>query len=249
MKYLKTYREQSNLCNESIRHLLKPKNEEQINKSIENFLKLPELDKVTYFLEYNLFELLGKEKAKELINSINPEGRLEVIGELELDDDVFSDEEIKEIVKMGDYLDQISWIYTFDLERLFDKEYIKKLIYNNNINVDQILDTVLLRFKDELEWTFNNNDIKKIISKEDNEEQLRLINKYELEDIYNENEIKDIIDDMKDGYSKLDWMLYFDDFYHEELGGLFSINDMTKLYNKLTKEEKEKIEKEHRITF
>lgn len=239
---------QNNFCNESIRHLLKPKSEEQINNSIENFLKLTELDKVTYFLEYNLFELLGKEKAKELINTINPEGRLEVIGELELDD-IFSDEEIKEIVKMGDYLDQISWIYTFDLERLFDKEYIKKLIYNNNINVDQILDTVLLRFKDELDSTFNDNDIKRIISNEDNEEQLRLINKYELDDIYTENEIKIIIDDMEDGYSKLDWMLYFDGFYHDELGGLFSINDMTKLYNKLTKEEKEKIEKEHRITF
>ncbi|MFA5586563.1 MAG: hypothetical protein WDA02_08475 [Saccharofermentanales bacterium] len=249
MKYLKTYMKQNNFCNESIKHLLKPKSEEQINKSMENFLKLPELDKVTYFLEYNLFELLGKEKAKELINTINPEGRLEVIVELELDDGVFSDEEIKEIVKMGDYLDQISWIYTFDLERLFDKEYIKKLIYKNNINVDQVLDTILIRFSDELDSTFNDNDIKRIISNEDNEEQLRLINKYELEDIYNENEIKDIIDDMKDGYSKLDWMLYFDDFYHEELGGLFSIEEMTKIYNKLNKQEQEKIEKEHRITF
>lgn len=249
-KYIQSEKEDRNkMLNESVRHLLKPKSEEQINKSIENFLKLPELDKVTYFLEYNLFELLGKEKAKELINTINPEGRLEVIGELELDDDVFSDEEIKEIVKMGDYLDQISWIYTFDLERLFDQKYIKDIIYKNNINVDQVLDTILIRFSDELDSTFNNNDVKEIISKEDDEEMLRLINKYELEDIYDENEIKDIIIDMKDSYSKLDWMLYFDNFYHDELGGLFSIEEMTKIYNKLTNEEKEKIENQHRITF
>ena len=36
MKYLKSYRKQSNLCNESIRHLLKPKNDEELIKSLKS---------------------------------------------------------------------------------------------------------------------------------------------------------------------------------------------------------------------
>jgi len=234
---------------ESIKHLLKPKSEEQINKSIEKFHEKPELDKVNYFLEYDLVNILSKDKCKELINSINPEGRLEVIFELELDDDLFTIEEIKDIVKMGNYLDQISWIYTFDLDHLFDKEYIKNLIYKNTNDTDQVLDTILMRFRDELQSQFYDDDIKKIISKEDNNEQLRLINKYELEDIYNQEELRDIILDMEDGYDKLDWMLWFDGYFNEELGGLFNESEMIKIYNKLSNKDKEKIEADHKITF
>ena len=55
MKHLKTYREQSNLCNESIKHLLKPKSEDDIKNSIMNSNSSNRLDRIFRFKLNHLF--------------------------------------------------------------------------------------------------------------------------------------------------------------------------------------------------
>jgi len=65
MKYLITYREQSNLCNESIRHLLKPKSKEQIEKGLEG---LDHFERIQTILKKQLY---STEEIQKIIDSLS----------------------------------------------------------------------------------------------------------------------------------------------------------------------------------
>ena len=65
MKYLKSYREQSNLCNESIRHLLKPKSIEQIEKGLK---ELDYFERIQAILKQQLY---STEEIQKIIDSIS----------------------------------------------------------------------------------------------------------------------------------------------------------------------------------
>ena len=57
MKHLKTYTEQSKLCNESLRDMMKPKSDDEIEDAIKN---LPNEKRVYYFIKHGMIDELKK---------------------------------------------------------------------------------------------------------------------------------------------------------------------------------------------
>jgi len=73
MKHLKTYREQSNLCNESIKHLLKPKSEDDIKNSIMNSNSSDRLDRI---FRFKLNHLFSDDEILEICKDLTPDEKL-----------------------------------------------------------------------------------------------------------------------------------------------------------------------------
>lgn len=67
MKYLKPYREQSDLCNESVKDYLKPKSNEEILKSVEG-MKIDKkmLFAIQYNLEWLIDDIINNDKDSDL---------------------------------------------------------------------------------------------------------------------------------------------------------------------------------------
>jgi len=98
MKYLKSYRKQSNLCNESISHLLKPKKEEDIKDLINN-INDPYSKLYTIFSN-GIEDFFEEKEIINIFNQLDSYGKTALLLDSEGDDDlILPDYLIKKLYK------------------------------------------------------------------------------------------------------------------------------------------------------
>lgn len=209
MKYLKTYsREQSNLCNESIKHFLKPKNIDDVIKSLN--LIDDDYEKVETMLNYKMIDIVPEE-FNNLFNSLDLDTKLSLIidygyeeyfgknyifnlindSELNLDDKLYII--FNQIKELSDILTNV------DIKKLFNKE-------NNSENkIDAIESYGLIDI-------FDKNEIKNIIFDiKNNFTKLDCIYVYDLQEYFTKKEVLNIFNKLTDIEKRL--IISHDDLY------------------------------------
>jgi hypothetical protein len=141
MKHLKSYSEQSELCNESIRQFLKPKSDEEINKELYKkpiYEILLDSLRNNYFegVRYSLYKMrISKEQVKTLKSYLfNPLADIEIINLLLNHNDIvekLSKDELYllEKYKLGLHQDQMK-----DYEEWFFEKLTSSKVYRAKFN-------------------------------------------------------------------------------------------------------------------
>lgn len=241
---IKYYRILSNDTNESIRHVLKPKNQEEIEQAWKSLDNMTNSQKLFYIFENGIDRVIPVDKLKELMNKCEPKQQIECIYDYNRKD-IFTEDEIKIILSKASEFDQISLIDTFGLRGvLVNDEYIKQLVYKSSEIPYEQLDTIYYRFTDELYGIFKKEDIRYIISKcKNDQEKIECIGEYSLDKYFTYQEINNFILNIDNYYDKLNMM------YSYNLDSYLSKNEILKIFNKLTENEKYKIIKYYNLTL
>jgi len=192
MKYIKTYREQYNFCNESIKHFLKPKDENVIKDELNNLSGINKLRKI---FKYNLRHLISDKEIIDIINNSEDNGILDFILDYNLVHLVSEDKIIELINNSKGILDTViahpeilDFIYNYDTlkEELFDLyiEDIIRILFKYPIIKEMLndheMDKIEKSFKD---FAFDLGDTQDILD---------FIYKYDLLGFFDDDEINQL---------------------------------------------------------
>jgi len=241
---IKYYRILSNDTNESIKHVLKPKNQEEIEQAWKSLDNMTNSQKLFYIFENGIDRVIPVDKLKELMNKCEPKQQIECIYDYNRKD-IFTEDEIKIILSKASEFDQISLIDTYGLRnRIVNDEYIKQLVYKSSKKPYIQLDTIYQIFKDELDGIFKKDDIRYIISKcKTDQEKVMCIGEHNLNEFFEDFEITRFIKNINGDYEKLNhvYAYGFQDYLTDD--------EILEIFNKLTEEEKDEIIKYYKLTL
>jgi len=191
-KKQKEYLKQLGLKNESIKHLLKPKNEDDIINSLE---KLKPNEKIRTIFKYGLRHLISDDELKELLNNTNDGEILDIIIDNNLLNLVNNDTIGKLLNKHKSPLD-ILIKYPDLLEYLEDDYFLKDQLSYYNI---EILISILYQYP-HIKSLFSNKEIEEIehmfkdyvYNYTDVNDMLAYIDEYDLLKFFTEKEIREL---------------------------------------------------------